>query len=123
MSTIPNEIMDAARIDGVSEWGMYWRIILPLSVPALAALGIFTFSSAWNNFIWQLLMADTIEMFTLPVGLSALARIPVGGSERTIVNIGLLMAGGTFGAIPMIAFFLAFQRYFVKGISIGAIKG
>lgn len=121
MATIPNEIMDAARIDGVSEWGMYWRIILPLSGPGLASLAIFSFSNAWNNFMWQLLMAGNIEMSTLPVGVSAMARTAMG--DRAIVDIGLLMAGGTFGALPMILFFLVFQRYFIKGITLGAVKG
>lgn len=121
MATIPNEIMDAARIDGVSEWGMYWRIILPLSGAVLAALAIFTFSNAWNNFMWQLLIAGNIDMFTLPVGISGMARTAVG--DRAIVDIGLLMAGGTFGALPMIFFFLVFQRHFVKGVTFGAVKG
>jgi multiple sugar transport system permease protein len=104
MATIPNEIMDAARIDGVSEWGMYRQIILPLSGPALAALAIFTFSNAWNNFMWQLLVANDLEMITLPVGVSYMAKVAIG--DQSIVDIGLLMAGGTFGALPMIIFFL-----------------
>jgi multiple sugar transport system permease protein len=121
MATIPNEIMDAAKIDGVSEWGMYWRIILPLSGAGLAALAIFTFSNAWNNFMWQLLISGGSAMNTLPVGVSGMARTAIG--DRAIIDIGLLMAGGTFGALPMILFFLAFQRYFVKGITVGAVKG
>lgn len=121
MATIPNEILDAARMDGVSEWGMYWRIIIPLSGAGLAALGIFTFSNTWNNFMWQLLMANDLRMFTLPVGVSAMSKTAVG--DRAIIDIGLLMAGGTFGALPMILFFLVFQRYFVKGITFGAVKG
>ena len=121
MATIPNEIMDAARMDGVSEWGMYWRIILPLSAAGLASLAIFTFSNAWNNFMWQLLMAGNLLMSTLPVGVSAMSRTAMG--DRAIVDIGLLMAGGTFGAMPMILFFLLFQRYFIKGITLGAVKG
>lgn len=121
MATIPNEIMDAARMDGVSEWGMYWEIILPLSGPALAALAIFTFSNAWNNFMWQLLIASDINMFTLPVGISAMSRTAIG--DRSIIDIGLLMAGGSFGALPMIIFFIVFQKYFVKGITLGAVKG
>jgi multiple sugar transport system permease protein len=108
-------------MDGVSEWGMYREIILPLSGPALAALAIFTFSNAWNNFMWQLLIANDISMFTLPVGISAMAKTAIG--DRSIIDIGLLMAGGSFGALPMIIFFVVFQQYFVKGITLGAVKG
>lgn len=121
ISTIPNELIDAAKIDGASEWGIFWRVILPLSKPALAALGIFTFMSAWNDFMWQLVMAKDSDMMTLPIGVSALAYMPMG--ESVIVNIGLLMAGATFGAMPMLITFVAFQRYFVRGITVGAVKG
>jgi multiple sugar transport system permease protein len=121
MQAIPNELLDAARIDGASEWGQFWRIGIPLSVPALSALTILTFFNAWNNFMWQLLMAKDYKMMTLPVGVSYLALVPIG--ERALLDVGLLMAGGTFGAIPMILFFLFFQRYFVQGLMMGALKG
>jgi multiple sugar transport system permease protein len=121
MQAIPNELLDAARIDGASEWGQFWRIAIPLSVPALSALTILTFFNAWNNFMWQLLMAKDYTMMTLPVGVSYLALVPIG--ERAVLDVGLLMAGGTFGAIPMIIFFLFFQRYFVQGLMVGALKG
>ena len=121
MQAIPNELLDAARIDGASEWGQFWRIAVPLSVPALSALTILTFFNAWSNFMWQLLMAKDYTMMTLPVGVSYLALVPIG--ERAVLDVGLLMAGGTFGAIPMILFFLFFQRYFVQGLMVGALKG
>ncbi len=121
MHSIPDELLDASKIDGASEFGMFWRIVVPLSAPALAALGIFTFFNAWNNFMWQLLMAKDSSMMTIPVGVSYIALVPIG--ERAIVDIGLLMTGGTFGALPMILLFVLFQRYFIRGILLGAIKG
>ena len=121
MQAIPGELLDAARIDGASEWGQFWRIAVPLSVPALSALTILTFFNAWGNFMWQLLMAKDYSMMTLPVGVSYLALVPIG--ERAVLDVGLLMTGGTFGAIPMILFFLFFQRYFVEGLMAGALKG
>jgi multiple sugar transport system permease protein len=120
-STIPDELIDAARIDGASEWKIYYLVMLPLLMPALAALAIFTFSNAWNNFMWQLVIAADKFQYTLPVGVSYIARTSAYG--RDMIDIGLTMAGGTFGAIFMIAFFLAFQKYFVEGITFGAVKG
>lgn len=121
MQSIPDELLNAAQMDGASEFGLFTRIVVPLAAPALAALGILTFFGAWNNFMWQLLMAKDTTMMTLPVGVSYIALVPIG--ERAIVDIGLLMAGGTFGAIPMIILFILFQRFFVRGIMLGAIKG
>jgi multiple sugar transport system permease protein len=120
-STIPDELIDAARIDGASEWGIYWRIVLPLLGPALAALAIFTFNLAWNYFMWHLVIAADKFQYTVPVGVSYIARTPAYG--RAVLDIGLTMSGGTFGAVFMIAFFIAFQQYFVKGITFGAVKG
>jgi multiple sugar transport system permease protein len=121
MATIPNELIDAARIDGASELDIYGRIILPLSRPALAALAIFTFNNAWNNFMWQLLIGQNQDMYTLPVGISKIALQPIG--EKLTLDIGLMMAGSSFGALAMIIFFLIFQEHFVKGITFGAVKG
>lgn len=121
-STIPDELMDAAKIDGASEWQMFSRVALPLLAPALAALAIFTFSLAWNYFMWHLLVATDKYMYTVPVGVSYLALTAATGGKE-VLNIGLMMAGGTFGAFFMIAFFLAFQQSFVRGITFGALKG
>lgn len=121
MSTLPDELFDSARIDGASEWSLFASIALPLSWPAMAALSIFTFFNTWNNFMWQLIMAKNATMFTLPVGVSMMAVSSLG--ERAMLDYGLLMAGGTFAAIPMVLFFLAFQKYFIQGITMGAVKG
>jgi multiple sugar transport system permease protein len=120
-STIPDELLDAARIDGASEWQMFTRIAVPLLAPALAALAIFTFNLAWNYFMWHLLLAGDKYLYTVPVGVSYLATSAAYG--KSVLNIGLMMAGGTFGALFMIGFFVAFQKYFVKGITFGAVKG
>lgn len=121
-STIPDELMDAAKIDGASEWQTFSRVAVPLLAPALAALAIFTFNQAWNYFMWHLLVANDKYMYTIPVGVSYIATTSAAGG-KAIVNIGLMMAGGAFGALFMIVFFIAFQQYFVKGITFGAIKG
>jgi multiple sugar transport system permease protein len=120
-SGIPDELLDAARIDGASEWGVFSRIMLPLLKPALAALAIFTFNQAWNYFMWQMVIAQNKFQYTVPVGVSIISRTPASG--KMITDVGLTMAGGTFGALFMIVFFIAFQQYFIKGITFGAVKG
>ncbi len=117
MPTIPDELLDAARIDGASEIGIFARIIIPLSRPAVGALAIFAFVNGWNDYIWQLIMATKRDMFTLPVGVSQLV------SALSRVDLGVAMAGATFALIPMLIVFLVFQDYFVKGITMGSVKG
>ncbi|MCL5995400.1 MAG: carbohydrate ABC transporter permease [Chloroflexi bacterium] len=120
VKTLPTELIEAARIDGASEFGIFVRIILPLMKPGLAVLGIFTFMGNWNNFLWPLLVTSSINMRVLSVGM-ALIRGGIG--EANILVMGQVMAGSTLVAIPMIVVFLVFQRYFLQGITIGAIKG
>lgn len=118
--TLPTELIEAARMDGASEFGIFRMIILPLMKPGLAVLGIFTFIGNWNSFFWPLVATTSVSMRVLPVGL---ALIRGAGGEATILVQGQTMAGSTLMAVPMILVFLAFQRYFVRGITIGAIKG
>jgi multiple sugar transport system permease protein len=118
--TLPTELIEAARIDGATEFGIFARVILPLMAPGMAVLGIFSFMGNWNNFFWPLLVTNTVLMRVLPVGL-ALIRGGIG--EANILVQGQTMAGSTLVAVPMIIIFLLFQRYFLKGITIGAIKG
>lgn len=113
--TLPSELIDAGRIDGCGEFGIYWRIILPLSKPALALLGIFIFVASWNNFIWPLIVTSSGSMRTLPVGLTTLQT-----QFRT--DYGLLMAGSSLAALPVIILFLGFQKYFIKEMTLGAIR-
>lgn len=116
LATLPTELIEAAIIDGCGEWQTFVRVILPLAKPGLAVLGIFTFMGQWNEFLWPLIVTNSSSMRTLPVGLALL-------QEELPMQYGLLMAGATFAAIPMIVIFLMFQRYFLKGITVGALKG
>jgi multiple sugar transport system permease protein len=116
MKTLPNELGECARIDGAGEFRVFWQVYLPLTKPGLAVLGIFTFVGLWNDFLWPLLVTSAQQMRTLPVGLATLQ-----GQRST--DYGLLMAGATYAAIPMVIIFLLFQRYFLQGITIGAVKG
>ena len=119
--TLPSELIESARMDGASEPAIFFRIILPLSTPGLAVLGIFTFMGNWNNLIWPLLVIESKELYPLTV---ALAFIRSGSAAFTTrVDISLLMAGSVVVAIPMIVAFIAFQRYFLQGLTIGALKG
>jgi multiple sugar transport system permease protein len=120
VKTLPTELIESARIDGAGEFGIFARIILPLMKPGLAVLGIFTFIGNWNSFLWPLLVTTSVDMRVLSVGM-ALIRGGIG--EANILVMGQVMAGSTLVAIPMIVVFLIFQRYFLQGITIGAIKG
>src|SRR5512133_1236349 len=117
IQTIPRELEEAARIDGASEIGIYAKIILPLSTPALAVTAIFSFQRYWNAFLWPLVITQTPDLFTLQVGLAYMQTGEFG------TNYGLLMSGAALAAIPMVLFFCAFQQYFVQGLRIGAVKG
>ena len=112
---IPNELMDAARVDGAGEWRIWWTILLPLVRPSLAAVAIFTFVTSWNDFLWPSLMLHTPKGMTLPVGLAALQGF-FASDFRSIA------AGVTMTVVPILLFFIVVQRYFVRGLS-GAIKG
>jgi len=115
MKTLPTELIEAAKMDGCREFAIYWRIMLPLAKPGLAVLGIFTFVGNWNDFFWPLVVLNDPKMYTLPVGLPTL--------QGQWTDYGLLMAGSVLAALPTIAIFLAFQRYFLQGITVGALKG
>ena len=117
MEHLPDEMIAAARIDGAGEWRIFWYIILPMARPALGAVAIFSFMGSWNEYLWQLIVTNRPEMFTLPVGVSKLV------STLTSFDLGLAMAGATLAFLPMLVVFVMFQRYFVKGISMGALKG
>jgi multiple sugar transport system permease protein len=114
--TLPRELEDAARIDGCSEVGIYWRIILPLSKPAMATLGIFTFTAAWNEFLWPLLIMSKDSMKTLQVGLQVF-------QTQYTTTWDLLMAGTVVVTLPVLIIFLFGQRYFTRGIALSGMKG
>ncbi len=116
IQTLPSELESAARVDGASEWQIYRHIILPLCAPALAVLAIFTFQRHWNNFILPLVVLRDTLKYPIQVGLATLQ-----GEFNT--DYGMLMTGAAVAAIPMIVVFFLFQRYFVEGVRIGAVKG
>ena len=113
--TIPSELLDAARIDGCSEFGIYYRIVLPIIKPALGALTIYTFLSSWNGYLWPLIVLRDEVKYTLPIGLANLV-----GIYRQ--DYGMLMAGTLLSLLPIIILFLAMQREFVQGITLGSVK-
>jgi multiple sugar transport system permease protein len=115
---IPDEFIDAARIDGASEFRIYWQIIIPLSTPALATLGSFNFIGTWNAFLWPLLVAQSRELYTVPLALNSLRTY---GMEAQFHH--LQMAGTAISVIPAMLVFVAMQRYFVKGIALTGLKG
>jgi len=115
-SGLPDDLMDAGRVDGTSELGIFARIMLPLTKPALATLGILTFLGSWNNFLWPLVVAQTEDKYTLPV---ALALYSTGQNSQ---NFGLLMAGAVVVVVPVLVIFLVFQRQVTRGIAVTGFK-
>jgi multiple sugar transport system permease protein len=113
---IPDELLDAARVDGAGEHYIFWRIVMPLSGPAIATLTILTFLGSWNSFLWPLVVANTEDMYTLPVAIALFAT----GQQET--NIALLMAGSVVVIVPVLIVFIALQRYFTQGIAMTGIK-
>lgn len=116
MAGLPREILDAGRIDGCGEWALVRRVVMPMSRNALAVVGIFTFITTWNNFLWPLIILNTEQMRTLPIALATF-------QSTYETDYGLLMAGGAIMAIPMFVIFFIFQRYFLEGVTFGALKG
>jgi multiple sugar transport system permease protein len=115
MKTIPDDLIDAAKLDGAGHFRTYWQIVLPLAKPALAALGIFTFTAAWDDFYWPLIIISSEELRTLPLGLAMFVV-----KNRTVWD--LLMAGSVVATLPVLIVFLFFQRHFIQGIAITGMK-
>ncbi|WP_168735691.1 carbohydrate ABC transporter permease [Cohnella fermenti] len=114
--TVPNELLEAGKIDGCSEIALFTKLFLPVVKPGIGALAIFVFSFSWNDYLWQLIMLSDESKMTINVGISTLV------SEFS-ANYGAQMAAATMGFIPIFVVFIAFQRYFVKGITVGSVKG
>jgi multiple sugar transport system permease protein len=115
MQSIPDDLLDAARIDGASEFRIFWKVVLPLCRPALAAMFIFTFTYAWEDFLWPLIIISNPDLFTAPLGMALF-------STRNRTSWDMLMAGSVIATIPMILVFLVFQRQFIRGISLSGMK-
>ena len=115
--TMPGELEDAARIDGANAWDIFLRIVLPLSQPVLGALAIFSFRSAWNDFLWPLIAVNRPEMFPLPVALAMLR------GAYSSESYGPIMAGAALSALPLLLVFLVANRRIVEGVRLGGVKG
>ena len=116
MLAVPRELVDAARIDGASDWGIFWRIGLPLSRGALSVLAVLVFLASWNDYLWPLIVLRSTEKFTYPVGLATLI-----GLYR--VEYGMILAGAFIATLPIIAIFIAGRNQLLNNLTIGAIKG
>lgn len=115
MAAIPEEIEEAARVDGASRLRTFWSVMIPMSVPAMTALGIFTYILTWNDFLWPLVSATQREMFTITTGLASLQ-----GNFAQATELGSLMARGVIASLPLLILFFIFQKQLVRGISIGS---
>ncbi|GIW29475.1 MAG: carbohydrate ABC transporter permease [Meiothermus ruber] len=114
--TLPTDLLDAGRIDGLSEFGVFWRIAFPLVRPALAALGIFTFLGNWNAFLWPLIVVQTADMRTIPVGVALF-------SSEAGTAWNLIMAASSLAVLPVLLVFLFFQRQIIEGVVLTGVKG
>lgn len=117
--SIPSELIEAGRIDGATEFGIYWRVILPLARPALAALAVLTFLGSWISFLWPLSVLRKAENLTLPVGMSNMLAGVTAGSEAPI---GAAMAAATLVTIPVIIVFIAVQKQYIAGLTAASVK-
>ncbi|HTO23400.1 MAG TPA: carbohydrate ABC transporter permease [Spirochaetia bacterium] len=113
---IPMDFIDAGRIDGLREGGIFFRVVAPLMKPAFGAMAILTALQSWNNFLWPLIVLRTGNMFTLPIGLASLLS-PYGN------NYDMLISGSLMATLPILVIFFIFQRYFIAGLTTGGIKG
>ena len=116
LQTLPTELMEAATIDGCSEFQTFTRIIMPLAKPGMAVLGIFSFMGSWNSFLWPLIMTNSSKMRLLQPGLASLQL-------EMYTDIGIQMAGAAISSLPMLIIFFSLQKYFLQGITVGAVKG
>ena len=115
-SGIPDDLLDAGRIDGLSEFGVYRKVALPLVKPALSALGIFTFLGSWNAFLWPVVALDDPSKYTLPVGIALF-------SGEMLNEWDLIMTGATIATIPILIMFIIFQRQIIEGVQLTGVKG
>jgi len=114
--SVPNELLEAARIDGASEWRIFWQIILPLAQPVTATMAILFFSAAWKDYIWPLIVISDDKLFPVSLGLPSL----IGPYQQ---EYGIVMAGSFLVTLPILIIFLIMQRRFIEGIMAGAVKG
>lgn len=116
LTGMPKEIIEAGRIDGATEYGIFFKLIMPIMKPSFAAMAILNGMNSWNNFLWPLLVLRSSSKYTLPIGLNTLIT-PYGNSYD------LLIVGSFFSVLPILILFLCFQKYFIEGMTAGAVKG
>ncbi len=116
MLGIPNDLVDAARIDGASEFGIYWQVGLPLTRGALSVLAVLTFLGAWNDYLWPLIVLRSAEKFTYPVGLATLIGLYK-------IEYGMILAGAFLATLPIVLIFIAGRNHLLANITLGAVKG
>jgi ABC-type glycerol-3-phosphate transport system permease component len=116
-AAIPDELIDAARIDGCSSFRIIWAVAVPIIKPAFAVLGFITFMGSWNDYFWPLIVLKRMDMYTVQVALATLKE------QGYVIPYGVLLAGAMFGTLPTVVLFLVFQRWFISGILSGALKG
>ncbi len=114
--TIPDELLEAARVDGAGEFRIFVTVVVPLLKPVLASLAVFTFLASWNDFMWPLIVLTDNELQTLPVALATLSREHVQDNE-------MMMAGSVITVLPVLVLFLALQKYYIEGLLLGSVKG
>ncbi|MEE8272853.1 MAG: carbohydrate ABC transporter permease [Alphaproteobacteria bacterium] len=114
--SVPDDFLDAARIDGLNEFQIWWEVAMPLVTPALSALAIFVFLGNWTAFLWPLIVTNSVELYTIPVGLSFF-------SDEVDVQWELIMTGASLATIPTLLVFLFFQRYIIRGVMLTGLKG
>lgn len=114
--SIPDELLEAARIDGAGEFRIFLQIVLPMLKPVLVTLAIFTFMASWNDFMWPLIVLNDQSLYTLPVALASLSR-------EHIQDVEMMMAGAVITVLPVLLLFLMLQRYYIQGLLLGSVKG
>ena len=114
--TVPDDFLEAARIDGLNEFQIWWSVAMPLVTPALSALAIFIFLGNWTAFIWPLIVTNSQELYTLPVGLTTF-------SVEQSVQWELIITGAALATIPTLIVFLVFQRYIIRGVAMAGLNG
>jgi multiple sugar transport system permease protein len=114
--SIPDDLLDAARVDGAGEYRIFWNIVIPVIQPILVTLAVFTFLSAWNDFMWPLIVLSDDAKYTLPVALASL-------SGEHVQDTGLMMAGSVLTVLPVVVLFVVLQRAYIRGVMMGSVKG
>jgi len=114
--SIPDDLLDAARVDGAGEYRILWNIVIPVIQPILVTLAVFTFLSAWNDFMWPLIVLSDDAKYTLPVALASL-------SGEHVQDTGLMMAGSVLTVLPVVVLFIVLQRAYIRGVMMGSVKG